>query len=155
MNMSTKMRRILGVVFALYLAALVYVLLFSPYFGRTQETPHGVNLAPLTEIRRFWKGPESLGSSQFLINVVGNVLAFLPLGLLTALLLRRRYYGAFALAVTYLASLGAELLQYCLRVGSFDIDDVILNSVGGLLGILIAFIIREKHKNKKRTGHAA
>lgn len=155
MNMSTKMRRILGVVFVLYLAALVYVLLFSPYFGRTQETPHGVNLAPLTEIRRFWKGPESLGSPQFWINVVGNVLAFLPLGLFTALLLRRRYYGAFALAVTYLASLGAELLQYCLRVGSFDIDDVILNSVGGLLGILIAFIIREKHKNKKRTGHAA
>jgi len=155
MNMSTKMRRILGVVFVLYLAALVYVLLFSPYFGRTQETPHGVNLEPFTEIRRFWKGPESLGSSQFWINVVGNVLAFLPLGLFTALLLRRRYYGAFALAVTYLASLGAELLQYCLRVGSFDIDDVILNSVGGLLGILIAFIIREKHKNKKRTGHAA
>ena len=68
-------------------------------------------------------------------------MAFLPLGLLTALLLRRRYYGAFALAVTYLASLGAELLQYCLRVGSFDIDDVILTSVGGLLGILIAFTL--------------
>ena len=145
MKMSDKLRGFLTVLFVIYFGALVYGLFFATQFGRTQELEHGVNLVPFAEIFRFWKGPESLGNSQFWYNVVGNIAVFVPLGFFTALLLRRRYYGAFALAVTYIVSLVAELLQYLLKVGTFDIDDVILNTFGGLLGILIAAAIRKKY----------
>ena len=149
MKMTNGMRRFLGVLFAVYIAALVYGLLFAPQFGRTQEIPHGVNLLPLAEIRRFWKGPESLGSQLFWWNVIGNIVVFLPMGFFVAILCKRRFYGAFSVAVTYIASVCAEVLQYCLRVGSFDIDDVILNTLGGVIGVLIAVAIR-----KSRSGGA-
>ena len=84
--------------------------------------------------------------------MVGNIAVFVPRGFFTALLLRRRYYGAFALAVTYIVSLLAEVLQYLLKVGTFDIDDVILNTFGGLLGILIAAAIRKKNDVRSRRG---
>ena len=152
MKMSDKLRTFLTVLFVIYLASLIYGLFFATQFGRTQELEHGVNLVPFAEIFRFWKGPESLANSQFWYNVVGNIAVFVPLGFFTALLLRRRYYGAFALAVTYIVSLLAEVLQYLLKVGTFDIDDVILNTFGGLLGILIAAAIRKKYDVRGRRG---
>ncbi|MBQ6660493.1 MAG: VanZ family protein [Lachnospiraceae bacterium] len=149
MKMTKGMRRFLGVLFVLYIAALVYGLLFAPQFGRTTEVPHGVNLLPFAEIKRFWKGPESLGSQLFWWNVIGNIVVFLPMGFFVAILVQRRFYGAFAVAVTYIASVCAEILQYVLRVGSFDIDDVILNTLGGVFGVLIAAAVR-----KSRSGGA-
>lgn len=124
-------------VFFLYLAVLVYVLFFSARFGRTQGSIHGVNLTPFAEISRYWKGSEGLTDSMFWLNIGGNIAAFLPLGFFVPLLTRTRWYGVFTMAIVYVASLGAELLQYALNIGSFDIDDILLNTLGGLLGVLL------------------
>ena len=49
-------------------------------------------------------------------------------------------------------SLVVELLQLIFKVGSFDVDDLLLNTVGGMLGFLVYFLAvrawRGKHGNK-------
>ena len=57
------------------------------------------------------------------------------------------------MAVVYIASLCAELLQYVFNVGSFDLDDVILNTIGGLIGVLLSIPLKKKAPAKgRRTG---
>ena len=149
----TKQQKIwIGVLFVLYLAILVYVLFFSPRFGRTQGI-HGINLVTFREIRRFYKGPESLVSGLFWMNIVGNIIAFFPMGLLVALLAPKRPAWLFTIAVVYLSCAIAEVLQYVFNVGSFDIDDVILNTIGGMLGILASIPVKIAlaGKPKKRS----
>ncbi len=142
MGLSKRKRTCFLILFGIYLCILVYVLFLSPGFGRTQGIAHGVNLIPLQEIRRYYKGWESLRSSLFWLNIVGNIVAFLPMGFFISALTKRRFYAVFAFAIVYLASAGAEILQYVLRIGSFDIDDVILNTFGGILGIALYALFR-------------
>ena len=78
------------------------------------------------------------------------------MGLLVALLAPKRPYCVFALAIVYLSCAVAEILQYVFNVGSFDIDDVILNTLGGFLGILVSIPVRKlltKQQPKKRQSN--
>lgn len=67
--------------------------------------------------------------------LAANVVMFLPLGFLTNLLWRQRPWQTLALCLA--ATLCVELLQP-LAGRSFDIDDILLNFLGGALGLLAA-----------------
>ena len=87
--MTSRTRRLLVFAFVAYLVLLIYGLFLSPYFGRTQGNVHGVNLIPFAEIKRFYNGPESLANRLFWLNIVGNIVVFIPLGLFVAMLTRK------------------------------------------------------------------
>jgi glycopeptide antibiotics resistance protein len=92
------------------------------------------NLTPLQEIRR---GLGSRGSAPG-VNLLGNVALFIPIGALVAWLSRRARVLT-ATGVGLLLSLAIELTQLGLgRVG--DIDDLILNTAGALVGGVLAVI---------------
>jgi hypothetical protein len=116
----------------LALAAAMGVILWLTLvlvFGDAGGT--GLNLELFVEIRRALR---SGGSGH--LNLVGNVLMFVPVGALVAWLSRRARVLTAA-SVGLLFSLAIELTQLSLgRVG--DIDDVILNTAGALLGGLLA-----------------
>ncbi len=67
--------------------------------------------------------------------LAANVVMFLPLGFLTRLLWRQRPWQTLALCLA--ATLCIELFQP-LAGRSFDIDDILLNFLGGALGLLLA-----------------
>jgi len=95
--------------------------------------PH-LNLVPFQEIRR---GLESHGGAPE-INLVGNVVLFVPVGALVAWLARRGRV-LVGLAFGMLFSVAIELTQFGLgRVA--DIDDVILNTTGALVGAVFAVV---------------
>jgi len=71
------------------------------------------------------------GAWPFVYHVVGNLLWFMPLGLM---LRRKRAWRA--LAAGALLSLSIESLQWLLATGVPDVDDVLLNASGALLGWL-------------------
>jgi glycopeptide antibiotics resistance protein len=80
-----------------------------------------------------------------LYNAKGNVLLFVPLGILLPLVWRRlRFWRGVQIAIA--VSAGIELLQYfSRRWGSYrlaDINDVVLNVFGALLGLAIVFLVR-------------
>ncbi len=132
------MRRIAAwIFFALYVAALFYFLLISERLGRPySERAPGCNLVPFREIARFLKYREALGRRAVIMNIAGNVVGFIPFGMLLPLLVKKcRSLWKTGLCSIAL-SLLAESLQLAFRVGSFDVDDLLLNAIGGVLGYL-------------------
>ncbi len=129
---------IAGILFVLYFAVLFYFLFFSEEMGRTySERTYHYNLVPFKEIGRFIRYHRTLGTGTVLLNIVGNVAAFVPFGIFLPVFSARCRKVWFTVFYSFELSLLVELLQLVTKVGSFDVDDLILNTVGGLAGFLI------------------
>lgn len=74
------------------------------------------------------------GGSPFYVNVLGNVAAFMPLGLLVPFTRPRLWSAANIARMSLLVSLSIELIQHLFTARVADIDDVLLNVVGALVG---------------------
>ncbi len=98
------------------------------------ENRYAVNLVPFATIRAMLTHG---GTGQKLINLAGNVLIFVPLGLLPPLLWPRLRHLWAALLIGLSTSCLIEFLQLFLS-RSVDVDDVLLNVLGCLLGWLLA-----------------
>jgi glycopeptide antibiotics resistance protein len=104
-----------------------------------------VNLTPFYMLR-IYKAFYGLGDVLYIIvNFLGNMLVFLPLGFFPALLFRQESWWRSALTGCCV-SFFVEWGQYFLLRQS-DVDDVILNTLGGLLGYLLFCFIPKKWKN--------
>ncbi|MDR1438478.1 MAG: VanZ family protein [Clostridiales bacterium] len=143
---ASALRNILALaIFLAYLFLLADLLLFAnrPPADSTPAAIEGylswrVNLTPLKTIKHYMR---SSGYSGF-VNNVGNVLAFMPFGFFMGYFSRGRAPALFCVALSALASLFFESLQLFLLVGSFDVDDIILNTLGGAVGYAGLFLLR-------------
>lgn len=108
-----------------------YVLCLFQIVTSTDDSLVGSsNFIPFKEIFRY-----EFGTPKFIRNVLGNIMLFIPFGFLSSYLLKNRKLGIVTI-LTLIASLTIETVQYYIgRV--FDIDDIILNLLGGILGFLI------------------
>ena len=124
----------------IYLLAVIYLLCLF-HVVTFQDINYGTsNFIPFKEIFRY-----SFGSPKFMSNVLGNIMLFIPFGFLSSYLLKNRKFS-IATILTLIASLTIETVQYYIgRV--FDIDDIILNLVGGIVGFLI-YVGLDAIKNK-------
>lgn len=140
MERKTKTRiKAAGVIlFVLYLIALAYFLFFAEALGRApQGRQYCYNLRPFKEILRFWNNRKTLGFWAVTLNLAGNVAAFVPFGMILPVFVRRaRRPGRIALLSLELSFI-MEFCQLIFRVGSFDVDDMLLNTLGGLLGYFL------------------
>lgn len=154
-NKNKKRVRILGkICFVLYIGFIIYFLIFSDWYGRTttgMEEYH-YNLVLFKEIKRFWEYRDHVGLFAMFTNLFGNVLIFMPFGFFMPM--ASRYHSFFsALFGSFFLSLGVESFQLVSKVGCFDVDDILLNTAGGVLGYVVFVIcaaIRRKHVKKKK-----
>ncbi len=140
MSYKAKQRTklLLEVGFIVYLILLFYFLFFSDRYGRTElRQEYHYNLVPFQEIRRFIQYREILGVESFFVNIVGNVLAFSPFGFMLPILNSRKRGILYVTLVSFEFSLFIELMQLIAKVGSYDVDDLIMNTIGGILGYLV------------------
>lgn len=155
---TAKKIRLAGLIlFILYLIALVYFLFLSERYGRSGVQPIRYNLVPLREILRFVTNVNVLGRWAVFVNIGGNILAFCPFGAILPILSRKMRFFPKITAATALFSLCVEIMQLVTRSGVCDIDDVILNTLGGCLGYLIFYIcdrIRKKYFGVVRSKNA-
>ena len=130
------------VLLILYLVLLTYYLFFAEAMGRTPDshTEYSYNLVLFKEIKRFIVHREILGYKAVVLNLVGNVVAFMPFGFILPEVWDQlnRWYTITILG--FLFSLGIESAQLTARVGSFDVDDLLLNTTGALIGYF-AFVL--------------
>lgn len=122
--------------FVLYVLILVYLLFFSEGYGRVAdaEREFRYNLVPFVEIRRFWTYRKQLGMFALFTNIFGNVLGFMPYGFVLPVITRRMRNGFFIILSGFSISLTVEVIQLITKVGCFDVDDMILNTLGAALG---------------------
>ncbi|MBT8159690.1 VanZ family protein [Arthrobacter sp. GN70] len=119
-------------VFALYAAFLLRLLLFS----RAPGSERSINLIPFASIAEYAFSHSPGTARVAFANVVGNILIFIPLGAYASWL-RHRAAAWLTMLTVASVSVAVEIIQGVFAVGASDIDDVILNSVGGLIGMLV------------------
>nr|WP_167958617.1 VanZ family protein [Anaerosporobacter faecicola] len=131
------LRVVLWIFFIIYLVILTYFLFFSEQFGRVMGGEYRYNLQLFREIKRFIIYRREVGLKSFFINIVGNIVAFIPFGfILPAISPKNRKFLNVAL-LSFEFTLSIELLQLVLQVGTFDVDDIFLNLMGGIIGYLL------------------
>lgn len=123
----------------LSLSFIIYILLLFELVTSTDFESYSNNFIPFKEMFRY-----ELFSRLFIKNVMGNVLLFIPFGFFTSYLIKtKKIYVPVIL--TAIISITIETTQlYIGRI--FDIDDIILNIIGGIIGYLF-YIFLEEIKN--------
>ena len=153
---AKKVRALGKVLFVLYIGFLIYFLFLSDWYGREGVMEeYRYNLELFKEIRRFIVYREQLGVFVVFSNLFGNILIFMPFGFFISMASTSSSFFK-ALFNSLGLSLCVEVLQLVTRVGSFDVDDILLNTIGGVLGYIVFVLcnlIRRKcyvRKGKKR-----
>lgn len=144
LKMKKKIKWSTAVFLIIYLMVLAYVCFFSEAYGRTEvQNIYHYNLIPFKEITRFYTYRELVGIEAFMLNLLGNVIAFTPFGFMIPILSSKNRTFLRITGLTFLLSLFIECIQLITRVGSFDVDDLILNTLGGIIGYIIFWIINK------------
>ena len=112
-------------------AFIIYTLCLFQIVTFQDDVSFGTNnFIPFKEILRY-----NMGSRLFFKNVIGNMILFLPFGFFISLYLKEEKAN-LPLLIILITSFSIEVVQMIIgRV--FDIDDILLNLVGGYLGYLV------------------
>ncbi len=119
-----------------YLAFLVYIMLLFHIVTFQDVSWSSSNFTFFKEIFRY-----RVGSRVFYRNVIGNMMMFMPYGLFVSYFfkLKRPYLIIF---LSLIVSITIETTQMVIgRV--FDVDDILLNVLGGLIGYLLYKILKK------------
>ncbi len=112
------------------LCFITYILLLFELVTSRDISIGGTNLVPFREMFRY-----PIGSTNFYRQVVGNVILFMPFGFFATYYTKISKIRNISL-ITFLVSFTIETVQKFIG-RSFDIDDIILNVIGGVAGFLI------------------
>jgi len=143
--------------YVLFAVFIIYLVLLSKYvlFTRMHTHPENyislthiktsissgirkANLEPFETIKLMYHGGRINTEWQYK-NLGGNLLGFVPLGILLPLLFKRLRSFSAVIVVVFAFSLAYELTQLCTGLGVFDVDDLILNTAGGIIGFIAHF----------------
>lgn len=131
----------------LTLIFVIYILMFFQIVTYQDVISYGNNFIPFKELTRY-----TFGSSLFYKNIIGNILLFMPYGFFVSYYLRLEKKDKWlALGLVFLVSISIECVQ--LLIGRcFDVDDILLNLIGGMVGFYIYRILEiVTDKMSKRT----
>ena len=124
---------------------IIYALILFQLLTNTEmNVSSGINIVPFTEILRY-----EVGSTQFYLNVIGNILVFLPFGYFVSSYIKATRVSHILL-VTLITSFTIEFVQHYIG-RSFDIDDILLNTLGGIIGLIIYRLFNFKQNNFTST----
>ena len=148
-NEANLVRAVSWLIFTGYILALIYFMFFSETYGRTGvEREYCYNLQPFKEIMRFYKYRRQLGFMAVATNLFGNVAGFVPFGFILPIINKKKRRFFSVVLLSFELSLFIECAQLIFKVGSFDVDDLLLNTIGGALGYLCFFVcnrVRRKY----------
>ena len=123
-------RELLSLLFVIYVLCLFYVVTFQDVSWSTS------NFVPFQEMFRY-----DFGSRLFIKNVLGNMLLFIPYGFFMAYYLKIKKPISILL-LCLLVSGTIETTQ--LLIGRvFDVDDILLNIIGGMIGFLLYKLLED------------
>lgn len=127
----------LWALFLYYLAILSVLLFFGGLFQLDRVWGGSVNLEPFHTIRNYVRFYRNTGSPVSIMNLLGNAVIMVPLGVLLPLLFRSMCHFWTCLPLCALTAVGVEWLQWVTATGAADVDDSILNFLGAALGYFL------------------
>lgn len=144
------LKRVMNILFYIVAAFYIFMMVdlffrFSYIFDINRVILRSYNLIPLKTIMEY-----TSGSSIFDINILGNIAAFIPFGIYIQVIKKRKEFVR-SLAVIGATSLSIEIIQFVFGLGVCDIDDVILNIIGGVIGVMVYKLLMRILKSEVRT----
>ena len=136
-KVNDRMNRLTTVLFIIYLIVLCWILLFKLGVRFSYMGERRTNLVPFNE---------PFLTSENILNIV----IFIPLGIYAGSLFEKWIFGK-KLFFVFLLSFLVEGLQYILRVGAFDITDIVTNTLGGIIGLMIFMGLEKALSNHVRA----
>lgn len=134
-------KTIISLSFAIYLLLLTWIIVFKFHLDITSlKYIRSINLIP------FKANPIVNGMRETLINL----LLFVPLGMYLKFIFKNNKFSSVSIII--LLTIGFEILQYILHIGVSDITDIIMNTLGGIIGIILIsvfFNLLSKETNSK------
>lgn len=131
----------------LYLAALFYItLMMSDRYG-TMFDQNNINLVPLSRKWYYFSHFSTLYDNEkfFIIReIIGNVLLFMPFSWALHIVLNKDFKKTAITGISILSVFMVESIQYFFHIGTFDVDDLILNISGALVGIFIFDALKKR-----------
>ncbi|KHD35848.1 hypothetical protein NL50_11280 [Clostridium acetobutylicum] len=133
--------------FIIYIIALFKIILFKsiPFLQifKGYNKSRSINLIPFKSIIQFIDTYKEMGSFRAFANLAGNLIVFMPFGYLVPTLNKRFSRIKSIVIASFGLSLFFEVTQYVLGIGSSDIDDVILNTLGAIAGYSVLTCLRK------------
>ena len=140
MKDNNKTNKLTAVLFIIYLIALFWIIVFK----------FNLRLPPLRNMRSInlipFSQPLILNGKIAFGEIIMNVVIFVPLGMYAGILFKR-WTTSKKLFLFFLISFICEVLQYILNIGASDITDIINNTLGGLIGLMIFNRIEKALRN--------
>lgn len=134
-------RRLGRVLFGIYMALLVYFLFFADWYDHSPGAhwTYHYNIYPFVEIRRFLTAGSKLSFGTIFLNLLGNVIGFVPFGFFLPVMDQKFEKWYYVTGLGALVSFIVEIVQLITKTGCYDIDDVILNTLGAFIGYFIFY----------------
>lgn len=139
----TLVNKLTALLLVIYLSALFWIIVLKLNISFSYKGTRNVNLIPFRE-------PLLYNGRINYSEIILNILIFLPLGLYVSILFKK-------LSVTrqifsfFMVSLICEVCQFALRIGAFDITDLINNTLGGIIGMMSFKAIEKLFKDTTRA----
>ncbi|WP_286680770.1 VanZ family protein [Tepidanaerobacter sp. EBM-49] len=150
---NRKMKIGIRILFCIYFIFLIKVILFKYPINiaisalKAGEIPplavrlESANFIPTKTIFRFVVISKNLRVSAE--NLLGNIAIFAPLGFLLPVILKRKIHSLKSVVTaSFFVSLAMETAQLLFNLGIFDVDDILLNMLGAILGYAFYRLIK-------------
>ncbi|MDG4656446.1 VanZ family protein [Ectobacillus antri] len=126
--------------FKVYFSLLYLLLLGFMLFAREPEAGNVKdNYIPFHTIDLYLNN--NVASIYIATNLLGNIILFIPVGVFLCYVVRNRYAAS---CLSLLTTIGIEMAQKHYTIGSFDVDDILLNFIGAWAGVLFCNLSLKK-----------
>lgn len=140
--MSNEKKNTLTIVlFMIYVLALIWIILLKLQFSFAEiDRARSINLIPL-------QGSVIINGIVSLNEIFDNIIVFIPFGIYINMLKNKWSFIQKVLPIISV-SLTFEVLQFIFAIGRTDITDLLGNTLGGIIGIIIYAVLLRIFKNK-------
>lgn len=147
-----KNKKLIKILFYIYIAFLILfvVLKFDGSFERIislhnsiieneKDSLRNINLIPFRSISPYLK---NITEPYAFKNIAANILVFIPLGFFVSNKNSKNVFKALIICLGVILSI--ECIQLLFKIGFFDLDDIILNFLGSLIGLIINLLAQKR-----------
>lgn len=139
-----RKRKLTCILFAIYLIILTWIIVFKMQFSLDKGLPYirSINLIPFAE-------SVIVNGKIYYGEIIDNVIIFIPVGIYIAMLWKDMKFYKKLIPIV-LITLALEISQFILHVGATDITDILMNTLGGIIGIGIISLLYKVFKNNDK-----
>lgn len=147
-----KNKKLIKILFSIYILFLILfvVLKFDGSFERIislhnsiieneKDGLRNINLIPFRSMSSYLR---NITETFAFKNIAANIVIFIPLGFFISNKNPKNVFKALIICLGVILSI--ELIQLFFKIGFFDVDDIILNFIGSLLGVFISLFVRKR-----------